>query len=88
FEIDITKINHWINIEIKDNGNGIHETDIPHIFEPFFTTKEIGEGTGLGLSISRAIVEQHNGFITLDYTGPLGTKFVIGLPESSHASNN
>ncbi|MEL4304151.1 HAMP domain-containing sensor histidine kinase [Shewanella xiamenensis] len=87
-EIDITKINHWINIEIKDNGNGIHETDIPHIFEPFFTTKEIGEGTGLGLSISRAIVEQHNGFITLDYTGPSGTKFVIGLPESSHASNN
>ena len=41
-EIDIMKINHWINIEIKDNGNGIHETDIPHIFEPFFTTKEIG----------------------------------------------
>ncbi|MCT8859252.1 ATP-binding protein [Shewanella xiamenensis] len=40
-EIDIMKINHWINIEIKDNGNGIHETDIPHIFEPFLQQKKL-----------------------------------------------
>ena len=87
-EINIIRTASWINIEVIDNGNGIDKADIPHLFEPFFTTKEIGQGTGLGLPISRAIVEQHNGCLALDYTGPKGTKFIISLPEYTNASSN
>lgn len=86
-KITTNTLENLISIEIEDNGCGINEADIPHIFEPFFTTKEIGNGTGLGLSISKAILEQHNGYIALDYTGPKGTKFVIRLPESNNAIN-
>jgi len=87
-EINIRKISPWINIEVIDNGKGIDKADIPHLFEPFFTTKEIGHGTGLGLPISRAIVEQHNGSIELDYTSSQGTKFTISLPEYNNASSD
>ncbi|MCT7943981.1 sensor histidine kinase [Shewanella septentrionalis] len=87
-EINTSKRENWINIEISDNGCGINENDTPHIFEPFFTTKEVGKGTGLGLSISKAILEQYNGYIALDYTGQNGTKFVISLPEYNNVSDN
>ena len=73
--------NHWIQIAISDNGNGIRDEDINHIFDPFFTTKPIGKGTGLGLSISHQIVvEQHNGQLVCSSQPGKETTFTIRLP--------
>jgi signal transduction histidine kinase len=69
-----------VDIEVRDRGKGIAETDLPHIFEPFFTTKDTGEGTGLGLSISLGIVQAHGGSIGVTSRPGVGTTFTVTLP--------
>ncbi|MFY0664344.1 MAG: hypothetical protein JXQ97_06955 [Natronospirillum sp.] len=65
---------------ISDNGLGIAAENIERIFEPFFTTREIGEGSGLGLSVSKAIVEEHNGRMTVRSQIDKGASFRVLLP--------
>ena len=73
----------WVHIEIEDNGEGIHETNLEHIFDPFFTTKhESGEheGTGLGLTIVHQIIQEHHGEIRVKSSFGVGTTFFVSLP--------
>jgi len=73
--------NENIEIEVKDNGNGIPENVKEKIFQPFFTTKPTGEGTGLGLSMSYDIITKgHGGELKVETTEGEGTEFIIQLP--------
>jgi len=67
-----------IVVEIKDDGCGIDEADMPHVFNPFFTMKKYG--TGLGLSQVKKIIDLHQG--TIDITSKLneGTTVRVSLP--------
>ena len=65
-------------VEIKDNGSGIDEADMPHIFNPFFTRKNYG--TGLGLSLVEKIVDLHQGVIDILTKKNEGTTVLIILP--------
>jgi two-component system, NtrC family, C4-dicarboxylate transport sensor histidine kinase DctB len=49
---------HYIIIEVADNGGGIDEAKLPYIFDPFFTTKETTKGSGTGLYMAKQIIEQ------------------------------
>ena len=69
----------FVEILIRDNGDGIPDDKLGKIFDPFFTTKEVGKGTGLGLSISYGIIQDHGGEIKVAETGPEGTTFRIRL---------
>ena len=72
---------HYMRIELEDNGPGMDARTQKRIFEPFFTTKEVGRGTGLGLSVSYFIItENHNGKMTVNSTPGMGTTFIIQLP--------
>ena len=53
-----------IIFEITDNGGGISKEVENHIFELFHTSKP--SGMGVGLWLSRAIMEAHNGAITVE----------------------
>ena len=67
-----------VAVEIKDNGGGIDEEDMPHIFNPFFTRKNYG--TGLGLSLVKKIVDIHQGTIDISSKKNEGTTVLIVLP--------
>ncbi len=53
----------FIDISIKDDGEGISQANQDNIFTPFFTTKRKQGGTGLGLAIIRAFLQQKQGDI-------------------------
>jgi two-component system, sensor histidine kinase and response regulator len=73
-------------LTVTDTGVGIAEADRERIFERFFrtatATQQAIQGTGLGLTISKAIVEAHNGTITVDSDEGHGSTFTICLPLS------
>ncbi len=68
-------------LEVRDNGCGIAEHDLPKLKDPFFTTKPPGEGTGLGLSVSHGYLDEHGGELEISSPGPgKGASFQIWLP--------
>jgi signal transduction histidine kinase len=74
------RLDHRIEISIRDNGSGVPEKIKEKIFQPFFTTKPAGEGTGLGLSLAYDIIKAHGGIIKVETKEGEGSEFVIHLP--------
>lgn len=72
--------NDHVLLSVSDTGCGIPPDHVPKLFTPFFSTKEVGEGTGLGLTVVHGIIEEHQGFITVDSEPGRGTTFHIHLP--------
>lgn len=78
--ISTSRKDNFVQIIIKDSGQGISEKNMSRIFDPFFTTKGIGKGMGLGLSISQSIIEKHNGMIEVNSEPGKGCEFIISIP--------
>jgi PAS domain S-box-containing protein len=79
-KIDLSQDNNKVMIRIQDTGTGIKKQHLPHIFDPFFTTKGVGKGTGLGLSIGYAVIQEHEGHISVKSEKGKGTTFTISIP--------
>lgn len=77
---NIANVN-FCKIDISDTGHGMDQTTMERIFEPFFTTKEVGKGTGLGLATVHAIIEEHQGEISVASQLGQGTTFTLLIPE-------
>jgi two-component system NtrC family sensor kinase len=69
----------YVELIIKDNGQGILAENLPHLFEPFFSTKGT-RGTGLGLAVTWGIIESHDGTIDVQSEPEHGTCFTVGIP--------
>ena len=83
-DVNIKNFNDGIKIEVKDNGRGIPQEDLPRIFERFYRvdksrSTEI-EGTGLGLAIVKHIVILLKGDIQVESEYNKGSKFTIIIP--------
>ena len=70
----------YVILTVQDNGCGINKKILPRIFDPFYTTKEVGKGTGLGLAMVYGIVQNHNGFCTIESTPGRGTTIKVYIP--------
>ncbi len=71
-----------VQIEVRDNGQGIPKELHERVFEPFFTTKRPGEGTGLGLPMVYRIIDDYGGSVEIDSVVGGGTRAIIRLPMS------
>jgi two-component system sensor histidine kinase BaeS len=73
-------------LEVRDTGSGIAPEDLPRIFDRFYRadpsrSREGGhQSAGLGLAIAKAIIEAHNGAISVASRVGEGTTFTITLP--------
>jgi len=70
----------YVEISVKDNGEGMDEERRREIFQPFFTTKGPASGTGLGLSISYGIITDHGGRFEVRSGAGQGSEITIYLP--------
>lgn len=79
--VSTRRVDHAVEIRVRDNGTGIEADVIKKIFTPFFTTKPAGKGTGLGLSLSYDIVvHQHGGTFDVDTLPGDYAEFTVRLP--------
>lgn len=79
------KIDDFVEIEFKDQGQGLNDEDAEKLFKKFAKLSSVPTGkessNGLGLSICKSLVELHNGEIFATSPGKeLGTSFFISLP--------
>ena len=73
----------FVEISVKDDGEGITADVLPHVFERFYRgdpsrVRKTG-GTGLGLAICRAIVQRAGGTIVMESVPGEGTKASVRL---------
>ena len=70
-------------IEVRDNGIGISEQDLPNIFERFYRTDEsrtrVTGGRGVGLALVKAAVDAHGGTVSVQSKKNSGSTFKIVL---------
>lgn len=51
-------------VEIRDNGKGISQEDLPHVFERFYRGKDADENSvGIGLALAKQIIISQHGTI-------------------------
>jgi PAS domain S-box-containing protein len=79
-----------LQVTVRDSGDGIEPSFLPHIFEPFRQAESpytrVHGGLGLGLSIVRYIAEAHGGSVSAESEGKgSGTVFTVTLPISATA---
>ena len=77
-EIMLTRSASEAALCLRDSGPGLDPALADQVGTPYFTTKE--QGLGLGLSISTAILQQHQGSLTLRNAEGGGACVDIRLP--------
>lgn len=70
-------------ITVSDTGVGIAPEEMDRIFEPFYTKKNMGRsGTGLGMAVVWGTVHDHKGYIDIQSTPGLGSRFLLYFPST------
>ncbi len=83
--VDVTTADGWCTINVKDQGIGISESNLPRIFDLFAQGETMLEksrgGLGIGLCLVKKIVELHGGQVSAHSPGPgLGSTFQVRIP--------
>jgi PAS domain S-box-containing protein len=84
-ELVLGRSDGYLEVSVKDTGQGIQPDFLPHVFQPFrqqdASVTRVHGGLGLGLAIVKHVVELHGGQIdaTSDGLGS-GATFVVRIP--------
>lgn len=83
-EIKTENVRDFILIKIKDNGIGMSKVAQKKAFDKFFRehTGDVHnvKGHGLGLSYVKQIIDDHNGYISVESEKGKGSTFTIKMP--------
>jgi signal transduction histidine kinase len=78
--------NGSVAITVSDTGIGMSEAEIAVAFEPFGRVDNKlarrQEGTGLGMPLARAMIELHQGTLSVASTPGVGTRVTIEFPRA------
>lgn len=80
--IDLRALEQTVQIEVRDHGIGIPESERDRVFEAYARASNVGpvEGSGLGLAIVNQIIDLHGGSVAIVDTQGEGTTIRITLP--------
>ena len=79
--VTLTADEHWLTIQVTDEGPGLPPRVLPHVFDRFYkadTARSRSPGSGLGLAIARENAHLHGG--TLTASNANGAVFTLTLP--------
>jgi signal transduction histidine kinase len=81
-KVDVSDDGKQVFVDVRDDGIGIEEKDLPHVFEAFWRHDDAHTtpGLGVGLTIAREIITRHNGVIDIASKPNNGTHVRITLP--------
>ena len=85
-DIQVNAVDDHVQVDVQDNGIGIHPDDHEKIFERFYRGENplvlASSGNGLGLSIVRQLVDMHHGRLWVESNGITGegSTFSFTLP--------
>ena len=82
--IQLNIVKDHVEIQVKNEGKGIPEQDLPYIFQPFFRGENTAnaKGYGIGLSLVERIIHLHNGQISVQSSADAWTTFTVVVPIS------
>ena len=83
-DVSVTMHANHVRFTVADTGIGIPPDMQSKIFDRFYRGHQSGaehvSGSGLGLSLVKAVVDSHNGELTVDSRPEQGTCFYIEIP--------
>jgi signal transduction histidine kinase len=73
----------WVQIDMRDTGEGIDPEDLDHIWERFYRGKNAtSESAGLGLALVKELVEAMGGSVAVESETGNGSCFSLRLPKA------
>jgi PAS domain S-box-containing protein len=84
-EIRLERVDSFVQITVRDTGQGIKPEFLPHVFDRYRQAEPSGArrkgGLGLGLTLVRQLVEMHGGSVAAESEGEgKGATFTVILP--------
>jgi len=83
-EVEVKLDHQYALFEVRDNGEGITEEDLPYLFESYVPngkrSADSSRGMGIGLSICRSIIKAHGGKLEAANRDEGGAVFLFKLP--------
>lgn len=87
-DVIISTDNKYIDITVKDTGEGIKEDEIAFVASKFYKGSSSKSQTGLGLSICEEIIKAHDGKLVIKSKYTEGTSVTVILPRISKDEEN
>jgi len=79
-KVQVTFDQKHAEIQVSDNGKGVHPEHVGNIFEMFYRATDDSKGSGLGLYIVKETVEKLQGIIQVHSVPREGTTFTLRIP--------